>query len=605
MADSPDKSVAAWLAAFEQHLTRGDVDRAMEQFLPESFWRDMVAFTWNIHTCEGLGAIRDMLHACLHTTKPHSWVATGPAREADGIIEAAFSVETQVGRADGVIRLKDGRCWTIMTALAELSGHEEAARTHRPIGLQTDEYYQGRPTWRQSQAQDATELGVTTQPYCLIVGAGHCGLALGARLKHLDVPTLLIDRLERPSDVWRNRYDTLVTNSPAAADHMPYMSFPDTWPAFPSKDQVADWLDAYASIMALNVWGKTDCRSAVFDDRHDEWVVEVVRDGQSVTLRPKHLVFATGFSGPPHMPAFAGANDFPGEQVHSAHFRSANGYAGKRCVVIGADVSGHDIAAALWEAKADVTMVQRSPVIIIKREALMKMFEGLFSDIAVERGMTPDRADLMIASSPLRLMAAQHAKMFADVKMQDAAFYEQLEASGFQLTDGEDHSGFLPQLFRRGAGYYVDVGASKLIIEGKIKLRSRVEVEAITKRGVLLSDGTELPADAIIYATGFSRANNSPWKILPEGARDAVGRIWGYGSGFRDDPGPWDGELRNLWKPTTQRGLWFHMGGFLHSRFYSRLLALQIKARQVGLATPVYKIPAPVGWTENRAGGKS
>ncbi|WP_428493726.1 hypothetical protein [Rhodopila sp.] len=221
----------------------------------------------------------------------------------------------------------------------------------------------------------------------------------------------------------------------------------------------------------------------------------------------------------------------------------------------------------------------------------MKIFAELYSDGAVDRGMTPEAADLMLASLPFRLMADQHAKIFAEIMRQDSEHYRRLEQAGFLLSDGEDHSGFLPQLYRRGAGYYVDVGASKLIIDGSIKLRSRVGIEAVTERGVLLSDGTELPADVIVYATGFDRAKNAAWEILPDEVRKAVGRTWGYGSGVRGDPGPWDGELRNVWKPTRQPGLWFDVGGFLHSRFYSRALALQIKAREVGIATPVYKIP--------------
>jgi putative flavoprotein involved in K+ transport len=590
-AHSPDREVAAWLSRFGQLLANGDIEAAAELFLPDSFWRDIVAFTWNIHTAEGQDAIRDMLQTCLGSAKPTAWQANGPARAVEGIVQGTFTFETEVGRGIGVLRLKDGRCWTILTTLAELKGHEETVRHRRPVGLAVNEYHPGRESWRERRERDAAEIGVTRQPYCLVVGAGLSGLALGARLKQLNVPTLLIDRLERPSDVWRNRYDTLVTNSPSAADHLPYMPFPDNWPAFPSKDQIANWLDAYASIMELDIWCRTECRRAIFDEARDEWIVDVVRDGRAMTLRPRQLVFATGFFGPPHVPDFPGAADFAGEQIHSASFRTVRPYRGRRCVVIGADVSGHDIAAALWEAGADVTMVQRSPVIIVARDALIGLFQELFSDTAVDRGVTPEQADLLMASLPLRLMEQQHAKIFAEIRQRDAELYRRLEEAGFQLTDGEDHTGFLPQLNRRGAGYYIDVGASRLIIDGSIKLRSRVKLDAITKHGVLLSDGTELPADVIIYATGYDRAKIPAWQILPDEVRNAVGKLWGYGSGFRGDPGPWDGELRNVWKPTQQRGLWFDSGGFLHARFYSKALALQIKAREAGIPTSVYKIP--------------
>jgi putative flavoprotein involved in K+ transport len=398
---------------------------------------------------------------------------------------------------------------------------------------------------------------VTEQPYCLVVGAGHCGLALGARLKQSNVPTLLIDRLERPSDVWRNRYYTLVLNSPSGADAMPYLSYPENWPAFPSKDQLANWLDAYASIMELNIWGGAECRRAVFDEARDEWNVDVLRHGRVMTLRPKQLVFATGLMGRPHIPAFPGASSFKGEQLHSSALRTCRAYAGQRCVVVGADVSGHDICAALWEARADVTMVQRSPTIIVQRDSLMAGFQELYSDEALRHGITPEKADLLFASLPFRLMERQQTEVFSEIRRRDADFYQQLEKAGFQLSYGKDDSGLVPQIFRRGAGYYVNVGASELIVRGDIKLRSRVEIEAINERGMQLSDGSELAADVIIYATGYDREKHPAWQILPESLREIVGRIYGYGSGVRGDPGPWDGELRNLWKPTHQRSLWF------------------------------------------------
>jgi putative flavoprotein involved in K+ transport len=77
-------------------------------------------------------------------------------------------------------------------------------------------------------------------------------------------------------------------------------------------------------------------------------------------------------------------------------------------------------------------------------------------------------------------------------------------------------------------------------------------------------------------------------KIVSEDVADRVGKCWGLGSNTPGDPGPWEGEPRNMWKPTQQEGLWFH-GGNLHlSRHYSQFLALQLKARMEGLSTPVY-----------------
>jgi len=81
-------------------------------------------------------------------------------------------------------------------------------------------------------------------------------------------------------------------------------------------------------------------------------------------------------------------------------------------------------------------------------------------------------------------------------------------------------------------------------------------------------------------------------KLISRDVADKVGICWGLGSNTAKDPGPWEGELRNMWKPTQQDGLWFHGGNLAQSRHYSRYLALQLKARFEGIATPIYGLPA-------------
>ena len=141
---------------------------------------------------------------------------------------------------------------------------------------------------------------------------------------------------------------------------------------------------------------------------------------------------------------------------------------------------------------------------------------------------------------------------------------------------------------RRGSGYYIDVGASQLVIDGKIKLK-RGQVEAKSPRsGVKLDDGTELPADLIVYATGYGSMNGWAADLISQDVADKVGKVWGLGSDTPKDPGPWEGEQRNMWKPTQQEALWFHGGNLHQSRHYSQFLALQLKARMEGIPTPVY-----------------
>jgi putative flavoprotein involved in K+ transport len=173
----------------------------------------------------------------------------------------------------------------------------------------------------------------------------------------------------------------------------------------------------------------------------------------------------------------------------------------------------------------------------------------------------------------------------------DADFYAALEKAGFQLDFGSDGSGLFLKYLRRGSGYYIDIGASQLIIDGKIKLASG-QIDEITENSVRLANGTELPADLIVYATGYGSMNGWVADIIDQQTADKVGKVWGLGSETPKDPGPWEGEQRNMWKPTQQEALWFHGGNLHQSRHYSQYLSLQLKARMEGIDTPVFELQA-------------
>ena len=210
-----------------------------------------------------------------------------------------------------------------------------------------------------------------------------------------------------------------------------------------------------------------------------------------------------------------------------------------------------------------------------------------------ENSSLTEIADLIVASTPYRLAPAWQSAIYSRIREHDAAFYEGLERAGFMCNLGDDGSGINTAYIRRGGGYYIDVGASQLIIDGRIALRSPATVERIESHSVVLNDGSELPADLIVYATGYGPMNDWVRMLVSEEIAEKVGRCWGVGSDTNNDPGPWEGELRNMWKPTQQPGLWFHGGNLMQSRLYSLFLALQIKARLEGMATPVHGL-APV-----------
>ena len=584
--------VAAFLGAFGGALEAGDIDKVTAMFEDECYWRDLVTFTWNIKTMEGKAEVADMLRHQLAATKPTEWqVAEGEtATEEGGVITAWISFETNVARGYGLIRLRNGKIWTLLTSMVELKGHEEPIGYDRPLGAKHG-VGKHRTTWLEEREAEARELGYTKQPYVVIIGGGQGGIALGARLRQLGVPTIIIEKNQRAGDSWRKRYKSLCLHDPVWYDHLPYLPFPPNWPVFSPKDKIGDWLEMYTKIMELNYWTSTTAKSAKYDEAKKEWTVVVERDGKEVVMKPKQLVLATGMSGKANVPKFPGMEKFKGDQHHSSQHPGPDAYKGKRAVVIGSNNSAHDICAALWENDVDVTMVQRTSTHIVKSDTLMDIgLAGLYSEKAVRSGMTTNKADMIFASLPYRILHTFQIPLYDQMREKDAEFYKGLEKAGFKLDWGDDGSGLFMKYLRRGSGYYIDIGASQLIIDGKIKL-AHGQVKEITETGVMLEDGTHLPADVIIYATGYGSMNGWAADLIGKNVADKVGKCWGLGSDTTKDPGPWVGEQRNMWKPTQQEALWFHGGNLHQSRHYSQFLSLQLKARMEGIATPVYGIP--------------
>jgi putative flavoprotein involved in K+ transport len=592
---APTAQAARWLAQWAAALAAGDVAAAAALFDRTCYWRDLVAFTWNIKTFEGRDAIAATLEATVPHAAPSNWQIEGEPTVADGITTAWFTFETAVARGKGHLRLKGDTCFTMLTTMTELKGFEERSGPTREPGVQHGAF-RHRQTWLEKKTIEDAALGTTTQPYCVIVGGGQGGIALGARLKRLGVPTLILEKNARPGDSWRNRYRSLVLHDPVWYDHLPYLPFPDHWPVYTPKDQLGDWLEMYTKVMGLNYWGSSECRGARYDTASRTWHLEIERAGAPFPLTCQQLVLATGAYGPPREIDLAGAEKFEGEIYHSSRYVGGSAYAGKPCIVIGSNSSAHDICADLWENDADVTMIQRSPTTVVKSETLLDLgFGPLYSEAALARGITTEIADLLFASVPFRLMPEGQIELYETIAERDADLYARLGKAGFLYDFGVDGSGLTMKAWRTGAGYYIDVGASDLIADGKIKLQAGTHVQEVRERSVVLANGKELPAELIVMATGYHTMQALVAKLISPEVAEKVGSCWGYGSGTPGDPGPWEGEVRNLWKPTAQEALWFH-GGNLHlSRQFSLYLALQIKARFEGLPTPVYG--APTGHT--------
>jgi putative flavoprotein involved in K+ transport len=281
-------------------------------------------------------------------------------------------------------------------------------------------------------------------------------------------------------------------------------------------------------------------------------------DGTKREMHPRHLVMATGVSGIPNLPEIPALRGFRGKVLHSSEYEDGKAWTGKRALVIGTGNSGHDIAQDLHSSGATVTLVQRSPTLIVNIEPSAQLVYGLYSE-----GPPLEDCDLVTASIPLGIARESHKLATAHAKNLDRDLLERLERKGFKLCDGEDGTGWQFMYLTRGGGYYFNVGCSDLIAEGKISLAQIDDLEGLLKK-----------ADLVVLATGWKGQEHLVARLFGAGMAERVGPIWGFGEGQ---------ELRNMFQRTPQPGLWFIAGSFAQCRIYSKYLALQIKACEAGL----------------------
>jgi cation diffusion facilitator CzcD-associated flavoprotein CzcO len=583
-AVAPGEILGAWLARFGAALEEGNIGAVEGLFLPDGWWRDLLAFMWDLRTFSGSQAIAKAFKSTLNAVRPSRFSLT-PGKDpmfveqAPGMrwVQAFFDFETAVGRGVGFLRLMPAgtepgapwKAWTVLTTLDELKGCEEPSGPRRVHGVAHGEH-RGRRSWLERRQDEQSLVG--GDPAVVVVGAGQGGLTIAARLKQLGVDTLVVERNPRVGDNWRNRYRSLVLHDPVWYDHLPYLPFPAHWPVFTPKDKLADWFESYASAMELNVWVGTEVLGGDYDDGAGRWVVRVHQpDGTERTLRPSHLVLATGMSGVPYVPEIPGASDFAGVLCHSSAHPGGSEFAGRRAVVVGSCNSGHDIAQDFYEQGADVTMVQRSSTYVMSSEnGLTMLFGGLYE----EGGPPVEDADLMQSSFPIPLIGQLHVGATKVLAEMDAELLAGLEGAGFKLDFGEDGSGLMMKYLTRGGGYYIDVGASTLIAEGKIKIKQGVGIECLEHDGVVFTDGTTLPADVVVLATGYQNMRESARALLGDDVANRCQPVWGLDH---------EGELQTIWRRSGHPGLWFMGGNLQQARTYSKFLALQIKAIEEGM----------------------
>ena len=580
-AAATDVDIAAmWLTAFENAVRAGDRAALDDLFIEDSHWRDLFIFTWTITPRNGREDVVSALLESLTPVKPRNFRVTEArtqprrvTRAGEKVIETIYEFETDYARGEGVLRQPvdaPEMAWMISTSLYELKGAEWPIEDRRPSGKHDRLFGGETKTKRRARELEYAD----RDPAVLVVGGGHNGVQIGAQLRMLGVDALAVDRLPNVGDVWRNRYDSLALHNKVHLNHFPFMKYPETWPIFLTKDALADWIEAYAKAMEVNIWTGTEFTGASWNEEKKNWTATVRRaDGAERVLYPRHIVFANGgIVGQPKHPTFPGLDDFKGELVHSHDYVAGERWRGRNVVIIGVGNTAHDVAQDLHGYGARVTMIQRGSLTVFSVEAVTLNHALYYNQD------TPLEDCDLIATSPCYPVALRGYQLNVQKMLEiDKELLDGLRARGMKLDIGEDGGGHQMKIRKQHGGYYLNVGCSDLIVSGEVGLIQTEDAEKFVEDGLLMKDGTLVKADIVVTATGYEPPTKELARLLGEDIAVKVGPIWGLD--------PKDRELQNMYKPTPQQGLWFVAGGFAQGRVWTRYIALQIAAREKGIVS--------------------
>ena len=584
-AEQARRAAEDWLVAFEAALVARDVARIGTLFHQDCHWHDILAFTWHLTPLAGRDTVAARLAAEQARTGAHGFhlpPGRKPPRQVKRLgidsIEAIFEFKTADGSAAGILRLSPAahqggamRAWLLSTTLESLDGHEEKIGANRPTGAAYSRNF-GGDNW--ADVRRKASAYADREPTVLVVGGAQAGLSIAARLNQVGVDTLVVEQWPRIGDSWRKRYHSLALHNSIHLNHLPYMEFPPTWPKYIPKDMLGLWFEFYAEVMEINCWTDTEFVEGTWNETAQRWTARLKRgDGTERVVRPRHLVFANGVSSYPMIPDAPGLQDFKGEVIHSEGFDSGADWTGKRAFILGTGSSANDIALDLHSHGVNTTLIQRGSTTVVSIDPSARLNEAIWDE-----GGPLEDCDLIVSAATPPLIVKAYKSVVKRMVELDKDMIEGLKRIGFKHDIGEDETGHQMKYFRRGGGYNLDAGSSALMIKGEIGLLQYDRIERFTADGALLKDGSVVPADLIVLATGYYPQMELVRRALGEAMVARIGPVWGIGP---------DGELSNMFKRTPQPGLWFIAGGLAQCRINSKYLALQIKAMELGKLGPL------------------
>jgi cation diffusion facilitator CzcD-associated flavoprotein CzcO len=326
---------------------------------------------------------------------------------------------------------------------------------------------------------------VTITP-TLIIGAGPAGLAVGACLKHADVPCMILERSDKVGATWHQHYDRLHLHTNKAHSSLPFFPLPKHYPRYPSRLQMTDYFEAYAQRFHLEARFGQHVLAAAY--QNGEWHVQT----QNALYRARYLIVATGYNQQPYLPAWPGMGAFRGSILHSSQYRNGAAFTDQRVLVVGLGNSGGEIAVDLWEHGATPSLAVRGSVNIIPRD--------LFGIPIIT---------LAIASSKLPPWLADSVT---------APFLRWAIGDLTQYGLRKQAYGPMTQIHQDKRIPLIDVGTVQLVRRGQVTIYPGIK--SFTDERIIFIDGTHAAFDAVIAATGYRPNVNEFLQGLPRAYDD-------------------------------------------------------------------------------------
>jgi cation diffusion facilitator CzcD-associated flavoprotein CzcO len=307
------------------------------------------------------------------------------------------------------------------------------------------------------------------KPDAIIVGAGPAGLASAMAMRAAGLEVAVFEKADSVGAVWRRHYDRLHLHTDRKRSGLPGMAMPPTYPTYPSRRQVVEYLESYAARFDIRPVFNT----AVSSIRRDgaQWCVQTAQ----VPVCAPVVVVATGIADASYRPSWPGAESYRNPLIHSSEYRNPEAFAAKRVLVVGFGNSGGEIALDLANAGVDVALAVRGPVQILPRDLLgfpILAWAILYRPLPARLVDFINAPILRMATGPIEKLGLQRA------------------AKGPRQMVEED-----------GRAPLIDVGTLDRIRDGSIKVRGGID--RLTPEGVVFAGGTSEEFGAIILATGF------------------------------------------------------------------------------------------------------